>query len=107
MYCIVPCPDPKYPFPPIEKEIIGDILHSHDAQPDENFQSTSTTKKDKKDEPDVELEIKDPVLHEPIDIGFIEWGIQLVEHAEGARLDLINGEEKRHGGHGLLSAREE
>ncbi len=51
---------PAFIEPPIEKEIIGDILHSHDAQPTEDLETNYSRKKDKKEEPDFELEIKAP-----------------------------------------------
>jgi len=40
------------------------------------------------------------------DVGFVERGVQFVEHAEGLGLDLVNGEEQGDGGHGLFAAGE-
>ena len=41
---------------------------------------------------------------EAVDVGLVQRGVQLVQHAERAGLDLVNREQQRHGGHGLLAA---
>ena len=44
---------------------------------------------------------------EAVDVGFVERRVQLIEHAEGRRFDLVNREQEGHGRHGLLAAREQ
>ncbi|MPN15485.1 hypothetical protein SDC9_162819 [bioreactor metagenome] len=52
---------------------------------------------------------QEPLQHanEPVDVRFVQRCIQLVQHAEGTRLHLVNGEEQRHGRHGLLTTGEQ
>ena len=50
--------------------------------------------------------VEEPLQHadETVDVRFVQRRIQFVQHAERARLDLVNREQQRHGGHGLLAA---
>ena len=43
-------------------------------------------------------------VEEAVDVGFVQRGVQLVQQAKGAGLDLVNGKEKGDGGHGLFAA---
>ena len=43
-------------------------------------------------------------VEEAVDVGFVQRGVQLVQQAKGAGLDLVNGEEQGDGGHGLFAA---
>jgi hypothetical protein len=46
-------------------------------------------------------------LAEAPDIGIVERGVDLVEHTEGRRVELEDGEHQGYGGQGLLAAREQ
>ena len=41
---------------------------------------------------------------ETVDVRFVQRRVQFVQHAERAGPDLVNREQQRHGGHGLLAA---
>ena len=45
-------------------------------------------------------------FEEAADVGFVEGSIELVQNAEGAGLDLVDGEEQGHGGHGAFATGE-
>ena len=44
---------------------------------------------------------------EAADVGFIQRGIDLVEHTEGCGLELKRADQQRQGGEGLFSTREQ
>lgn len=46
-------------------------------------------------------------VEEAVDVGFVQRGVQFVQQAKGAGLDLVDGEEKGDGGHGLFAAGEQ
>ena len=46
-------------------------------------------------------------VEEAVDVGFVQRGVQFVQQAKGAGLDLVNGEEQGDGGHGLFAAGEQ
>jgi len=46
-------------------------------------------------------------FEEALDVGFVKGGVELVEHAEGAGLDHVDGEEEGDGSHGALTTGEE
>ena len=46
-------------------------------------------------------------LDEAADVGFVEGGIEFVEHTERAGLDHVDGEEQGDGGHGAFAAGEQ
>jgi len=59
---------------------------------------------------DDELRVRQESLQkpdEPVDVRFVQRRVQLVQHAERAGLDLVNGEQQRHRRHRLLAARQE
>ena len=53
--------------------------------------------------------VDEPLQHadEAVDVRFVQRRVQLVQHAERAGLDLVDREQQRHGGHGLLAAGEQ
>ena len=59
---------------------------------------------------DDELALADKAVEdfdEPADVRFVEGGVHFVQHAERARLDHVDREQQRDGGHRAFTAREE